>query len=294
MLVQRDDARVASRRPLRELLVKLHRQPLHLIRRLAQRDAPLQAPDDRVVVVLASVLGPVVFAQHERHKDVCGAIAPDGIHESGGQHADDLPYLLIEIDRPADDILDPAEPALPEAVGEERHAMASFNLVVHGKCAAEKRRHSEHGKELPRNLLRPRIRRLAALGLQAEARAARCGERLERLLVSTPVQIRLWRHDARAERHLAPDVLLEYDRKSVVLVQRQTSQHHSINHGKDCGSRTDPEGEHDEGNSGKGRRCAQRADGVPQVVTHGPLDGKRTRHVGYFRSTDSRAAWVVR
>jgi hypothetical protein len=290
VLVQRHHVGAAARRPFRILLFELLRQPPHLLRRLVERHAVLQPADDGVVEVVAVPLGAIVLAQHQRHEQLGRPFAPHRVREGLRHHADDLVGGLAQVDRLADDVVRAAEPALPEAVGENRHAVLAFDFVGRVERPPEQGRDAQDGKEFERDPLRPCIRGFSPFGLQPELRAGNRRDLLEGLLQLAEVEVGLRRDVAEPERRLALDVPFVDDAQTVVLVERQAAQHHRVDHGKDRRARADAERQHDERHHREGTGVAEGADRISDVVAHGGLDVDRGIRVGAKGRPDLRSS----
>ena len=105
-----------------------------------------------------------------------GACGADRIGEVRRHDADDLvaafgrgptSLQILERDRAADDLGIPAEAAPPQAVAQDRHAVAAGDFVLRGEAPPDRRRDAQHVEEPRGDALRHQ-----RLGLGARLRAA--------------------------------------------------------------------------------------------------------------------------
>ena len=129
VLAQRDHADAPARAPLGVLRVERLGHTVHLLRGLLDRHTGLETRDRDEVVVPVAAAHLVLVAEPDRHVDFRRLVAADRIREAARHDADDLPALLAEVDRPADDVRRAAEAALPEAVAQDGDVMLAEDLV---------------------------------------------------------------------------------------------------------------------------------------------------------------------
>ena len=94
----------------------------------ATRDARLQPADGAVEVGVTAVARSLGVTEGQRDVEVGGPGRADRIGESGRRNADDLPRLLVQVERPADDVGRAAELLLPVRVAEDDDAVPSAGL----------------------------------------------------------------------------------------------------------------------------------------------------------------------
>ena len=267
-LLQRHHARGAAGRPVRVLPVEGRSQPRHLPIRLRHADARLQPPDGAVEVGVTAVARSLGVAEGQRDVEVGGPRRADRVGESGWRNADDLPRLLVQVERPANDVRRAAELLLPVRVAEDDDTVASDHFVVRHERPAEDGCDTQDRKELPRDRLRRRVDRFARRGARAEGHVARRGQVLERRLMASPVEIRRGRREAAAERVGRPRVALDDGDDAPGIVERQSSKHDAVDDREDGGGGADAEREHTDGDERERGRLPESPNRGAEIVDH--------------------------
>ena len=201
-----------------------------------------------------------VVAGGERHRHH-GLRVDAEEREPGRKDPDDRVRLGAEHDRLSDDGGVGGEPAPPEAVGQDGHAVITPSLVGEQEVAADRGRRAQRAEELRRNDQGADALRLVASrdverpGIEGreglEGAAARPGTRSSRA--------------ARCRRAAAlVDGLHELEARRVRVGER--AQQHRVHHAEHDGIGPDAEGEHDHGDRGQSRAAPHHPEREPAVL----------------------------
>ena len=259
---------------------------IHLRLRLYDRHSGVQTRDhQKICGALVQFADPLVGRHHVRNPDVGGAFGANRVRELRWHDADHLvttgsargapAFDVLERYHAPDDLRIGPEPAAPQAIAEECHAIAARDLVLGGECAAEGRHDAKHRKKTGGDALRHERFRLDAGFVQGEPAAGDCGHGLEHALLSRPVNVIL-RRDERERVRIPPidrwagaQVPLTNGDKAIVLVEREAAEDDGVHDGEDRRRRAHAERQHDERRHRKAPGRTKRPQGSFEVITHG-------------------------
>jgi hypothetical protein len=237
---------------------------LDLGARALDRDPRLQAADDVDARVVAAVLlaADRVLQAQQRRVDVDGLPAP----VNGLRHdADHGEGLAAQHEVAADHVRVAAEPALPVALGQDRHRLRPRLVVFGGEGAAEDGRLAQRREQAGRDLAAAEALRLRALRVEDEARAVEPDQGLERsALVADVLEVR------DGEAHLR-DLFGPFgeEHEPVRLLVGKRAQQHRVDHAEDRGVGADAQGQGQDGHGGESGAARQHASPVTDVLPPG-------------------------
>ncbi len=159
----------------RKLLFHDRRHRAHLVARLLERDAALQASDDAERVVAAVLLSSI---DHHGKKDLSACSRADlrssDLAERPGHDANDLMAFAVERDRAPDDVEVAAKPAPPERFAQHDDAGTGRLLVFRPERPPGDRRDPQDAKERRRHKAAAQLLRLPIVRYR---HGCRCGRR---------------------------------------------------------------------------------------------------------------------
>jgi hypothetical protein len=159
--------------------------------------------------------------------------------------------------------------------------VSALDFVVTSEMAAEQWIDAQPPQELRADSLSPHVDRLAVVPARDVGETAIRPEHLERLLHPSPIRVGLRRGRAGSEGGGILRVVLQHDRESIVLVERQAAQDDGVDDGVDGGRRPDAERHHRQRDGRERRGLSQGPIGGSQVVhSHLALDGRGAAAVG--------------
>ena len=251
-------------RPVRILRVERRSQTAHLAGCLLHRYAGFQPANRRPDGIPTVAPHAVFIAEGGWNVDLRRDCGSHRVGEVARHHADDVPDLVLERNRLADDLRVASKLPLPEPVAQDGDPVAAVRFLGGRERPAEHRDHAKDAEEVRRHAERAHGLAMALGVPQAERSAGHGGQAVEQLLLRPPIEKRLGR--SRIAQYVTRfGIGLEHGHEPVVLVEGQTAQDDGIDDGKDGGGRPDAEREDRQRDSGVGGRLAQYAHGVDNV-----------------------------
>jgi hypothetical protein len=199
-----------------------------------------------------------------RQVHVRGLSDANGICEPGRHHPEDGPHAARRRHRPADDRRIGAEPSPPETIADHDDAIAALDLMFGSERRANGGHDAQQGKEIRRRPQRQeRLRIARAASRHGEVGARRCREVLKDVLPRAPVK-KVRRRVA--NRPVGGFREASHCHQTIAVLERQTAEHHGVDHGENRRGGAEAEREHHQRDQGHAGCAAKRPDRMGNVL----------------------------